>query len=168
MERIGLRFKKTFAQKGCTIAAAKKVFYGFFHLFSFCLNFFAPLIKGVKSPRAKKKQFFGKFCLPSRFFFLLVLLSANVEKFFVSRMRDFYAFFYSFEANFEDEALWRWIIVGLPTVGLGLTTQIGPNILRQSWSCQFWGTPALRSGHLEWSNIGHDAGGGRLDTCEIN
>ena len=46
------------------------------------------LINSVKSPR-KKKLFFGEFCLTSRTFLLLVLLSASVKRFFGSCMRFF-------------------------------------------------------------------------------
>ena len=45
------------------------------------------LIKGVKSPRKKKFVFFCEFCLTRG---ILVLLSALVERCFVSRMQDFY------------------------------------------------------------------------------
>ena len=48
------------------------------------------LIKGVKLPRKKKVCFCGKFCLPSRIFLVSVLLSALFERFFVSRMQDFF------------------------------------------------------------------------------
>ena len=46
-------------------------------------------IKGVKFLR-KKMLFFGQFFLISWIFLVLVLLSALVEKFFVSWMRDFF------------------------------------------------------------------------------
>ena len=46
------------------------------------------LIKGVKSPR-KKSLIFDKFCLTSRIFLVSVLLSALVERCFVSCMQDF-------------------------------------------------------------------------------
>ena len=52
---------KTFAHKGCKIAARKE-----------------------------KSFLFGKFCLTSRIFLVSVLLSGSDERFFVSRMRDFY------------------------------------------------------------------------------
>ena len=45
------------------------------------------LIKGVKLPH--KKVNFGEFCLTSRIFLVSVLLSATVERCFVSCMRDF-------------------------------------------------------------------------------
>ena len=48
------------------------------------------LIKGVKLPHRKKVFFFGKFCFTSRIFLVSVLLSASVEKFFVSRLQDFH------------------------------------------------------------------------------
>ena len=38
---------------------------------------------------AQKKSFLGKFCLTSRIFLVSVLLSASVERFFVSHMQDF-------------------------------------------------------------------------------
>ena len=47
------------------------------------------LIKGVKLQR-KKKKVFGEFCLSSAIFLVSVLLSASVERCFVSRMRDFF------------------------------------------------------------------------------
>ena len=47
------------------------------------------LIKGIKSPR-KKNVFFCEFCLISRIILVSVLLSASVERRFVSRMRDFF------------------------------------------------------------------------------
>ena len=52
------------------------------------------LIKGVKLPR-KKKVFSSSanFALLSRILLVLVLLSASVERFFVSRMRDFFLYF---------------------------------------------------------------------------
>ena len=45
--------------------------------------------KRVYNRRAKKSLFFGEFCLTSRIFLVSVLLSASVERCFVSRMRDF-------------------------------------------------------------------------------
>ena len=47
------------------------------------------LMKGVKSPR-KKSLFFNKFCLTSKIFFMFVLLSASVERFFVTHMQDLF------------------------------------------------------------------------------
>ena len=47
------------------------------------------LIKDVKSPR-KKKIVFRQFCLTSRIFLVLVLLSASVKRCFVSCMLDFF------------------------------------------------------------------------------
>ena len=46
------------------------------------------LIRGVKSPR-NLFLIFDKFCLTSRIFLVLVLLSASVERCLFSRMRDF-------------------------------------------------------------------------------
>ena len=47
-------------------------------------------LKGWKLAAQKKNYFFGDFCLTSRIFLVSVLLSALVERFFVSRMRDFF------------------------------------------------------------------------------
>ena len=46
------------------------------------------LIKDEKSP-GKKSFFFSKFCLTSRMFLVWVLLSASVDRFFVSCMGNF-------------------------------------------------------------------------------
>ena len=48
------------------------------------------VIKGIKSPR-KKSLIFDKFCLTSRIFLVSVLLSASVERCFVSCMQDFFS-----------------------------------------------------------------------------
>ena len=45
--------------------------------------------KGCKIAVQKVVSFFGEFCLTSKNFVVLVLQSAWVERFFVSRMRDF-------------------------------------------------------------------------------
>ena len=59
---------KTFAHQGCTIAAQIIIITIIFCLYFFCV----------------------KFCLTSRIFLVSVLLSASVERCFVSRMRDFF------------------------------------------------------------------------------
>ena len=41
---------KIFAHKGCKIAVAKKVFYRFFNICSFCLNIFLPPLPEVQCP----------------------------------------------------------------------------------------------------------------------
>ena len=67
------------------------------------------LRKGVKSPGKTKFVFFGELCLSSRIFLVSVLLSASVERCFVSRMRDF----------FRMTSLSRWRVCyqrGLPCV----------------------------------------------------
>ena len=108
---------KTFAHKGCKIAAAKKVCYRFVSFVhsvetSFCpnlsksnvqtfLDFWNPWGKvmekvvsdlttfAYKGCKIAAHFFFGKFCPTSRILLVLVLLSASVERCFVSRMRDF-------------------------------------------------------------------------------
>ena len=91
-----------FSHKCSKIAAMKKIcLLAFLHLTTPLMRLFVPtfqspmsklskllLIKGSKLPR-KKSFFFYKFCLTSRIFLVLVLLFASVERFFVSRMRDF-------------------------------------------------------------------------------
>ena len=96
---------KTFAHKGCKIAAAKKAF--FMEVCSFVLSVFRfseslGTSNGKKGCQiyqtfvhkeykisAQKSFIFAEFCLTSRFFFGMVLLSALVKRFFVSRMLDF-------------------------------------------------------------------------------
>ena len=63
LETSGLRFE-TFTHKGCKIAAQKKSFFSS-----------------------------ANFALLSRILLVSVLLSASVERFFVSRMRDFFLYF---------------------------------------------------------------------------
>ena len=48
--------------------------------------------------------FFWEFCLTSRIFLLLVLLSASEERFFVSHMQDF---FYRYHFNPLTISFWR-------------------------------------------------------------
>ena len=110
---------KTFLIKGVKSPHQFFFFYYFFHLFTLFKRILAPtswspmsklfrflesleksneekwsqvlqllLIKGVKLP-CKKVSFLDKFCLTSRIFSVSVLLSALVERFFVSCMHDF-------------------------------------------------------------------------------
>ena len=88
---------KFFAHKGCKIATQIVLPYrvGFFwyRCFSLHLTVFLPPLPEV---HANKSLFFGKFCLTSRIFLASVLLSASVERCFVSRMRDFKIIFLFF------------------------------------------------------------------------
>ena len=132
---------KSFVHKEYKIAAANFFFYIFFFfqfvpsvLTSFCphfpksklfilLEFLGKsngkkwseiwkllLIKGVKLLR-KKKFFFDKFWLTSRIFLVLVLLSASVKKFFVSRM----FFFLVREHMLHTRLVIKWAGPGNPT-----------------------------------------------------
>ena len=116
MKRSGLKFKN-FAHKGCKIAVAK--FYGVFFICAHHFNVFLPPQPEVQCPNylgfrvlgekywkevvSDLKTFAHKRCkiaaqktlvfwqiLPYlQDFFVSVLLSAAVKRFFVSRMRDF-------------------------------------------------------------------------------
>ena len=52
--------------------------------------------KGCKIAVQKKSLLFGDFCLTSRIILVSVLLSASVERCFVSRKWDFFPFFPQF------------------------------------------------------------------------
>ena len=137
----------------------KKVFYGFFHLFTLFKRLFAPTSQSqmskpfwfsefigkssgkkwsriwklllIKGVKSthKKNLFFSEFCLSSIFFLVSVLLPALVKRFSVSCMRDFLLY----KKKNYDGSLRCFI---MDTSFLSLTVCMWcspPYLLRQCW-----------------------------------
>ena len=77
----------------------KKFFTDFLHWFTPFKHFLAPTSQRVEKNSFKGCKiaaqflfllFFSKFCLTSRIFLVLMLLSVSVKRYFVSHMRDFF------------------------------------------------------------------------------
>ena len=82
------------------------------------------LIKGENLPHKKKVFFFfGKFCLTGRIFLASVILSASVERCFVSRMRDFLSLllkFWFFYLELGKPAYCAYYGAGYVSVAVGI------------------------------------------------